>query len=186
MVVVHRIDPATYERLALHEGYRSVELRDGMLVEKPPVSFGHLWTIDTLSRDLIIQLDREAFLVSVNNARLRVGDTYVVPDVVVLPGPLTKTLLARDSHRLAVFADPVPLVVEVWSPSTGGYDMETKIPLYQARDDREIWRPHPVERTLTAWVRQADGSYEETLHTSGVIECAALPGIRVDLGALFG
>ncbi len=186
MAVAQRIDPATYERLAVHDGYRFVELRDGVLVEKPPVTFRHAWTIDRLAHELHIQLDPEEFTVSSNNARLRVGDSYVVPDLVVLPAVVVEAMLELRPDRLAVFDDPVPLVVEVWSPSIGGYDMETKLPLYQARGDREIWRPHPIERTLTTSVRGIDGSYAETIHTVGIVECAALPGVRVDLGALFG
>ena len=186
MAVAQRIDAGEYERLAVHDDYRFVELRDGVLVEKPPLSVGHLWTIDVLSRHLIVQLDHDAFLVSSNNARLRVGDSHVVPDVVVLPSLHTKALLERNPHQLAVFEDPVPLVVEVWSASTGGSDTETKIPLYQARGEREIWRPHPVERTMTAWVRRPDGAYDEAVHTGGIVECAALPGVQVDVGTLFG
>ncbi len=92
----------------------------------------------------------------------------------------------RDPNRLAVYDDPVPLVIEVWSPSTGAYDTRTKLPLYRARGDREIWFAHPVERTLTAWVREVDGAYAETVHTGGGVASTALPAVRVDLGALFG
>jgi Uma2 family endonuclease len=78
------------------------------------------------------------------------------------------------------------LVVEVWSPSTGGYDIDAKLPTYRARGDREIWRIHPYERTLTTWRRQPDGSYAETVHRGGTIEPIAVPGVTIDLDALFG
>jgi Uma2 family endonuclease len=38
----------------------------------------------------------------------------------------------------------VPLVVEVWSASTGDDDIEAKIPVCQARGDQEIWRIPPT------------------------------------------
>ena len=84
-----------------------------------------------------------------------------------------------------MFDEPLPLVVEIWSPSTGGYDVDEKLPEYLRRGDREIWRVHPVELTLTAWRRQTDGSYAESIQRAGLLELAALPGITIDIDALF-
>jgi len=84
-----------------------------------------------------------------------------------------------------VLDEPLPLVVEVWSPSTGGYDARTKLPEYQRRGNAEIWFIHPYDRTLTAWQRQPDGSYRESLRRGGIVEPIALPGVRIDLDALF-
>lgn len=86
---------------------------------------------------------------------------------------------------LANFSDPLPLVVEVWSRSTGDYDVNAKIPVYMQRGDLEISRIHPYERTLTSWVRQADGSYRETTYQGGIVSLAALPGVTIDLDELF-
>ncbi len=90
-----------------------------------------------------------------------------------------------DDLRLAIFSDPLPLVVEVWSRSTCDYDVETNIPVYMQRGDLEIWRIHPHERTVTSWVRQADGSYQETVYRSGTIRLAALPGVEVAVDDIF-
>ena len=60
-----------------------------------------------------------------------------------------------------------------------------KLREYQRRGDLEIWRIHPYEHTLTAWRRQPDGSYAESLHTSGTVSPNALPGVTIDLDALF-
>ena len=79
----------------------------------------------------------------------------------------------------------MPLVVEVWSPSTGDYDVETKLQEYQRRGDLEIWRIHPYEQTLTAWRRQPDGSYTETLYRGGRVQPVALPNVTIDLDDLF-
>jgi Uma2 family endonuclease len=64
----------------------------------------------------------------------------------------------RGSPGLEYYEQPLPLVVEVWSPSTGEYDIDSKLPEYQARGDKEIWRLHPYERTVRSWQRQPDGS----------------------------
>ena len=58
-------------------------------------------------------------------------------------------------------------------------------PDYQQRNDREIWFIHPYERTLTAWRRKEDGSYAQAVYRSGLVQPASLPGVAIDLDALF-
>jgi Uma2 family endonuclease len=77
------------------------------------------------------------------------------------------------------------LIVEVWSRSTGDFDVDAKLPEYQRRGDLEIWRIHPYERTLITWRRQADGTYNELLYTAGAVQPMALPDVTIDLDALF-
>ena len=55
----------------------------------------------------------------------------------------------------------------------------------RSTSSEEIWRIHPYERTLTAWRRLPDGSYDETVHHEGVVSPTALPGVEIDLAALF-
>ena len=57
--------------------------------------------------------------------------------------------------------------------------------VYQQRGDLEIWRIHPYECTLTTWRRLPDGSYEEAVHSEGVVIPTALPGVVIDLAMLF-
>jgi Uma2 family endonuclease len=89
------------------------------------------------------------------------------------------------SDLLEAYEAPLPLVVEVWSPSTGEYDVDSKLPEYQRRGDLEIWRLQPYERTLTAWRRQPDGTYAETVCTGDTIRPIGLPGVAIDLDTLF-
>ncbi len=91
---------------------------------------------------------------------------------------------ANDPRAFNAFAEPLPLVVEVWSPSTGAYDFEAKRQGYRERGDPEIWFIQPYERTLTAWRRQPDGSYTEETHRGGPVPVASLPGVVIDLDAL--
>ncbi len=80
---------------------------------------------------------------------------------------------------------PLPLVVEIWSPSTGDYDVDAKLPEYQRRGDLEIWRLHPYDRTLSAWRRAPDGSYSEHRYTGGTVQPVALPGVTINLDDVF-
>lgn len=45
---------------------------------------------------------------------------------------------------------------------------------------------HPYERTLRAHQLPLDGTYSETVYDGGTILVETLPGIAVDLDALFG
>jgi Uma2 family endonuclease len=93
--------------------------------------------------------------------------------------------LLEQPGSLDAYSDPLPLVVEVWSPSTGDYDIRAKIPVYRQRGDEGIRFIHPFGRTLTAWRRQADGSYLETTYRGGLVRPIALPGVVIDLDTLF-
>jgi len=175
----------TYEEIALGDDERQWELHLGELREKPGMSVGHNYVVGELDGALRDGLDRTEFKVSVNACRLRAGDDiYYIPDLVVVPVAYVEALRDR-WDRLEVYAEPVPLVVEVWSPSTGTYDVDTKIPAYRVRGDAEIWRVHPFERTLTAWRRRSDGGYDVDVHRGGIVRPVALAGVAIDLDALF-
>ena len=183
MAVEQLISEEAYQRFVLSGVEGSWELHDGRLVEKPAMTFRHGQIPMLLGHFLLSQLDRAQFQV-VSELRVRRSSaTVFVPDLMVVPAAYSEEI--RDRPVLAIFSDPLPLVVEVWSPSTGDYDVDAKLPVYQQRGDLEIWRIHPYERTLTAWRRQPDGSYQETIHREGVVKPAALPGVAIDLGALF-
>ncbi len=161
------------------------ELHDGRLVEKPGMSWEHDDGAYELGRLLGNQLDRAEFRVRVNSGRVRTpAGTILIPDVLVVPASYGEEFRGRPG-TLAIFSKPLPLIVEVWSVSTGDYDVDAKLPMYKQRGDREIWRIHPYERTLTRWIRQADGTYQETVHREGAIAPVALPCVTVDLATLF-
>src|ERR687898_2437526 len=176
-----RMSGGAYERLALAEPDRKWELRDGHLREKPGMTAAHNELAVTLGYMLLSQLDRAAYRVRIDAGRLqRPASTYFIPDVFVVPAAYVIPLIDQQDV-LEVYDQPLPLVVEVWSRSTGDYDVAEKITVYQQRGDLEIWRIHPYERTLTAWRRLPNGSYQETIHREGVVKPAALPGVAIDL-----
>ena len=184
MAVAQRMSEKAYQEFVLSGIEGSWELHDGRLVEKPGVTWNHGRVVARLSYLLQHQLDEMTYEVRINEGRVRKpADTIYIPDLLVVPAAYGEGF--RDQLTLAVFSDPLPLVVEVWSVSTGDYDVDAKLPVYQQRGDLEIWRIHLYERTLTSWRRQLDRSYQETIHSGWIVALAALPGVSIDLDALF-
>jgi len=182
---LHRaVDEETYEQIALGDD-RLWELHDGRLAEKLGMGAEHNESAAMLFGQLFVQLDPAAYRLRSNSARLRhPSGSHYIPDVAVVPVDLARQRFGRRG-RLETYDAPLPLVVEVWSPSTGEYDVDTKVPRYQERGDQEIWRLHPYDRTLRRWLRQPDGSYREEFHQGGTVRPASLPNVAVDLDALF-
>src|SRR3954471_11777676 len=183
MGVAQHISEAEYEQIVWADPDREWELVEGRLREKPGMSWEHGEILILLGHLLLRQLDRRQFSVLGESRVRRPPGTIFIPDLFVAPSGYGEEFRDRPGV-LAIIAQPLPLVVEVWSLSTGDYDVEAKIPVYQQRGDLEIWRIHPYERTLTAWRRQPDGSYEETTHHSGIVTPVALPGVEIDLKEL--
>ena len=184
MAIVNRISEQDYRELALNEPDLRWELWDGVPREKPLMSMKHEDVSFYLGFALANQLDRRVYRVNVNGGKTRLSPrNYFIPDVVVIPAAY-KLPFEHDPRAFNAFAEPLPLVVEVWSRSTGAYDFATKLHGYRERGDAEIWFIHPYERTLTAWRRQPDGSYVEETYRGGVVPVASLPGVIIDLDAL--
>jgi Uma2 family endonuclease len=173
-----------YRQLALEDPEGHWELRGGCLRRKPDMTLDHNRITRDLFFDLRRQLDPEVFDVVINMGQVRLpGGSYYIPDVYVVPVAMQRELRGRPV--LEAYEGPLPLVVEVWSPSTGEYDVETKLHDYQQRGDLEIWRVHPYDRTVTTWVRQLYGAYEKTIYGEGVVRPSALPSVAIDLPMLF-
>ena len=106
------------------------------------------------------------------------------PDVMVIPGSYGAAFRQRPG-RLVIVEQPLPFVAEVWSTSTGDYDVKARLLTYQQRGDAEIWLLHPYDRLVTAWRRQADGTYVSSVHDAGMVELSALPDVVLDVAELF-
>jgi Uma2 family endonuclease len=178
------VSEQTFRQIALEEP-NVWELHCGVLRRKPGMTAAHNDVTIQLVLQLGPQLDAREFRVRSNAGHVRrSAQNYYIPDVFVVPMELVRQLLPQQ-EVLEAYEDPLPLVVEVWSRSTGDFDVEEKLPEYQRRGDLEIWRIHPYERTLTAWRRQPDGSYTETVYTGGIVHPVALPGVAIEFDALF-
>jgi Uma2 family endonuclease len=178
------ISEVEFRKRALEEPDEQWELHCGIPRRKPGMTAPHNRAMTRLAGFLLQQLDPKEFDVRCNSGHVRhTAERYYIPDVAVIPVALVLPWL--DRYALEFYDDPLPLVVEIWSPSTGDYDIETKLVSYQRRGDTEIWCIHPYERTLISWRRQADGSYTETAYGGGAVSPVALPGVVIDLDALF-
>jgi Uma2 family endonuclease len=179
------VSERTYQQLALEDPEGHWELHCGFLRRKPNLSVEHNYVTTELQFRLKLQLDRNEFDVRSNIGHVRISpQNYYIPDVYVIPMELIRPRRGQPD-ALETYDGPLPLVVEIWSPSTGEFDVDTKLQEYQRRRDAEIWRIQPYERTLTAWRRQSDGSYTEAHYTGGIVRPIALPGVTIDLDTLF-
>jgi Uma2 family endonuclease len=176
----------TFEDLALANQDCPFELHEGGVREKPPMARGHNRSMNRLGQLLAAQLDPDRYWVNTNSGQLtRPGGAYYIPDVCVIPVELMGEIDPEAWLELEVYSAPLPLVVEIWSPSTGDYDQQTKVQEYQRRGDLEILRLHPFQRSLTSWQRQADGSYVEMTYQGGKVRPVALPGVEIDLDKIY-
>ena len=186
MATVTHISEEEYRRRAMTDPDRNWELWDGALVDKPLMSMKHNDVAAYLGFRLADQLDRSVYRVNINGGRTRLSPRdYYMPDVVVIPAAY-QLPYEHDPEAFNAFAEPLPLVVEVWSFTTESYDFAVKRKGYRERGDAEIWFIHPYERTLAAWRRQPDGNYHVERYQGGIVPVASLPGVAVDLDALLG
>jgi Uma2 family endonuclease len=178
-----QVSEEAYRRLALSNS--RLELHRGHLREKPGMSVEHGHVMDDLLAQFYAQLDRGEARLRAQHARLRVSsDTYYIPDIAVVLISMEQTLRARRG-ALDAYDDPLPLVIEIWSPSTGVYDLNEKLPGYLQRGDLEIWFVHPYERTLTSWLREPVGAYAQAIYHTGLVRPTALPNVAINLETLF-
>src|SRR5947207_7050080 len=151
------VSEAAFHKLALEEPGAHWELHCGNLRKKPDMSWEHNYLAEELHRLLNLQLDPHQFRVRDNMGHVRrSSEGDYIPDLYVVPWEMVRS--HRGERGLEVYEAPVPLVVEVWSPSTGDYDVERKLPEYQRRGDRRIGRIHTYERTPAARRRPPDAT----------------------------
>jgi Uma2 family endonuclease len=180
-----RITEAEFRRLALQEPDAKWELFDGEPRRKPCMTWEHNHLALYLAASLIAQLDVREYQVRSESGHVqRPTGRFFIPDVFVVP----MAQAPRDRGRPGILeehTEPLPLVVEVWSTSTGRYDVLTKLATYRERGDLEIWFVHPYDRTITIWRRQPDGTYTEITVQGGRVQPSTLPNVTIDFDALF-
>jgi Uma2 family endonuclease len=176
---------STFAAVVLEDTDGRWEIFRGKLREKPAMSYGHNRAARVLARQLILQLNPDEFdvLQNAGHVSLADGDSYI-PDVAVVPTALAIGL-SENQRRFEAYSSPLPLVVEIWSPSTGTYDVGHKTPGYMARGDFEIWRIHPFEREIRIWKRQSSGDYSSSTANSGTISLHAMWDVAIDVESLF-
>lgn len=174
-----------FERFIDEHPGQQWELVEGVVREKPWMASERNDPMFYLAHDIASQLDRKIFRVRSNSAHLqRSTSSFFIPDIIVFPTASFRESLGQ-VQRLEKYEEPMLLVIEIWSRSSGNYDIDTKIPEYQARGDLETWRLDPYERTLTVWRRREDGSYQDSTYSGGTVRVESLPNVSIDLDALF-
>lgn len=164
-----------YHRLALRDPGGQRYLHRGRQREMPGLTWEHNDVMTAFGSMLRSQLHRWTFRVRFDAGWVRRSSQNVyIADVMVIPTPYGESPRNRPD-TLAVFDEPLPLVVEFWSPSTGAHDLDAMLPGYRRRGDAAIWRIHPYGRTLTAGQRQPDSTYKETTFRSGGLHPSPRP-----------
>src|SRR5947209_3541935 len=112
------VSEKTFRQVALEDPEGHWELHCGVLRQKPGMTYEHNHTNRRLFRFLDRQLENSQFEVAMNAGHVsRSPEHYYIPDVFIIPLELTQPLRGR--YVLEAYDAPLPLVVEIWSPSTG-------------------------------------------------------------------
>jgi Uma2 family endonuclease len=111
MAVTQRISEQAYQAFVLSGAEGDWELHDGRLVDKPGMSWKHGGIVMLLGHLLMTQIDRAECHVFTELRVRRPAATVFLPDLMVVPTAYGEDI--RDLPVLAIFSDPLPLVVEI-------------------------------------------------------------------------
>jgi Uma2 family endonuclease len=176
----HRYTIEEYHRLVeeglLEEQPRSVELLDGRIVPMSPIGPRHYWIVNELLHDFIRQED----------GRFRTGQDCPLPipdhdepepDLVLYrPGAATEDRQVQPADAF--------LVVEV-AKSTRRRDLIKKARIYERGNVREYWVVDLKKNCLHVFTLAGE-RYETRIVREGKVSPQALPGVEIDVTALFG
>jgi len=142
------VSEATYKQVALEDPDGKWALICGCLQQQDRMTAAHNDISRVLGFRLQAQLPLTDFRVCVDNGRVRrPSGTFFIPDLMIVPTGAVEAFKREHPTELEAYDQPLPLVVEVWSPSTSAYDRETKAPDWRARRCRDLAlpsaRPHP-------------------------------------------
>ena len=168
---VARLSVVDYHRL----GDLPVELLRGTIIEKVSKSPLHQFHADRLRKILSAQISPEWIVRQ--EGPLTFADSEPEPDVAIVCGPEE---LYRAAHPATA-----ALVVEIAISSIEVDRMKAQI--YAEAGVAEYWIVCPDGKQVEVYRQPgAKGYGEQTVHLPpAAIECAGLPGVRVELAALF-
>ena len=161
-----------YHRLT--DGMRT-ELLRGTIIEKMSKSPLHQFSADRLRKILSTQISPEWIVRQ--EGPMTFADSEPEPDVAVVRGPEERY---RTSHPATA-----ELVVEI--AITSIEIDRVKAHIYAEAGVTEYWIVCPEEKQVEVYRGPSREGYSErlTISAPAVLECAALPGVSVDLAALF-
>jgi len=169
---VLRVSVADYRR---HTEGQQTELLRGIVIEKMSRSPLHSYIADALREILAAQIGPD--LIALLERPLTTSDSEPEPDVMVVRG-------ARSDFRTAHPAT-AELLIEV---AISSLEIDrAKALIYAEAGVKEYWIVCPEQKQVEVYRQpSAQGYAEPAVFAAPVLlECEALPGVRVDFGALF-
>ncbi|HEY8508436.1 MAG TPA: Uma2 family endonuclease [Steroidobacteraceae bacterium] len=155
-----------------------VELIEGEIIDMPPTGPRHDGTVMQLTMLLYH---------AIGNRALIKGQGVIFLSDISAPQPDVALLKPRpDFYKTShPTASDTCLIVEV-SDSRLRYDLQRKVPLYARHNAPEVWVVDVKGGELHVFRSPEAGAYADkrSIREPGVIELAALPGVRVDLTGL--
>ena len=173
---VSPLSVAEYHQLGeFNENGRRTELIRGIVIEKMSKSPLHCYIAAELRRMIESQVS-PGFTVFYQDP-ITTADSEPEPDVMVVRGE-------RKEFRTAL-PTTAELAIEV-AISSMKLD-RVKAQIYAEAGVKEYWIVCPQEKQVEVYRQPGANDYAErtTIAAPAVIECSALPGVRVDLAALF-
>ena len=168
---VARLSVEDYHRL----GELPVELLRGTIIEKMSKSPAHQFYEDRLRKILSTQISPEWIVRQ--EGPLTFADSEPEPDVAVVPGP--------EERYLAAHPATAELAVEI---AISSLEIDrVKALIYAEAGVKEYWIVCPEEKRVEVFRQPGAQGYAETLTVCApaVLASTALPGVQVDLAALF-
>jgi Uma2 family endonuclease len=172
--------------LEVHDGESlRYELIHGTLVAKNAPSIKHQTTVRALFRALDSYVQEQML-----------GEVWFAPMTVMLsdvdcPQPDIVFVHARQQHIVHdwCIAGAPDLIIEVLSPSSGGYDRGVKMQMYAQYGVPEYWIVDPQNQCIEVYGVQS-GRYEmvgfsDNSRASDSIESKVVDGFRIDAAGLF-
>lgn len=162
----------------LHEDDR-VELIDGELIRMAPIGSLHGGLVSRLNR-LLVERAAGRAVVSPQNSVILSEVTEPQPDFCVL------RWRGDDYMGATPVASDTLLVIEV-ADSSLRYDRDVKLRFYAESGVREVWILDARRRQLLVYRDPAQSRYRsaQTMVDGDVVECVALPQLRITIGELF-
>ena len=173
---VSRLSVAEYHRLdEFNENGRRTELIRGILIEKMSKSPLHAAIAKRLY-DLIARMLPHGFVVRREDP-ITFADSEPEPDIAVVAG--------NEAQFFQAHPTTAELVVEV-AVSSPALDRQNAS-LYAEAGVKEYWIVLGTERRVEVYRQPVNGQYQETrvVDSAETIECASLPGVRIQVTDLF-
>jgi Uma2 family endonuclease len=171
----------TYEEWLELPEERNEEIVNGEIRIMPMAKFGHAMIVTNLNHQLFGQLDRKKYVVLTGSWGL-----------VIQPEPLTcrapdLAVFERSAIReVDGYIRSAPdLLVEVLSPRNTPKDIRLKTVEYSSLGVPEFWIVNPDRRNVEILLFEDGHLRRKTMVTEGALRPVRLPGVSIDIEAIW-